>query len=239
MDTLSSAQVAAELVTTVARVDRAARGGLIGADRDDRGHWRFAPSAADALARRWGVAPLVEGVDRESLFVLAAVSRRPGGLTSARAVARVAGVSPTTAVTRLADLERRGLLRHRTYRIAAGRAIDQRRWEADWTAPAWAEIASAVGATRLPVAVRGPLTGGVPARYGHLFWNADLDDVDPDEHGAYVAGRVLDAPDSDALAWAYRRLTVADWRAAAARRGTGAARRALAESLAGGRVEHP
>ncbi len=228
---MSSTQVAAALVTTVARVDRAARGGWVEVERDDRGRWRFAPSAVEALARRWGVAPRVDGLDPQSLFVLAAVSRHPGGLASARAVARVAGISPTTAVSRLAALEDRGLIRQRTWRTAAGRAIDQQRWEADWTAPAWTEVAPAVAATRLPRANGERLTGGVPARFGHLFWNVDLDDVDPDEHGAYIAGRVLDTPDSDALAWAVRRLTAADWRVAAARRGTRPPRRALAESL--------
>src|SRR5579884_1838729 len=51
---------------------------------------------ADRVARRVGAVPVLPaGFDRMEMLVLAAVARAPLGLESARAVARVAGVSPT------------------------------------------------------------------------------------------------------------------------------------------------
>jgi hypothetical protein len=54
-----------------------------------------------------GIAPAITGLRREDVLVLAALGRRPLGLGSARAVARAAGVSPTTAgrsLNRLVDV---------------------------------------------------------------------------------------------------------------------------------------
>jgi len=79
----------------------------------------------------------------------------------------------------------------------------------------------------------------VPYRLHHLFWNADPNDLDTDEHGGYIAQRLLSSGDLDGLAWGAEHLPPGAWEQAAGARGLPARTRALAANLAAAGVEHP
>ena len=169
------------------------------------------------------------------LRVAAALSRRPFGLRSARAVARMAGVPPTTAARCLHRLSRRGIVRRRVDAVSAGAAghvggVDDRLA----CSAAWHEVATEVGRVALtPPAGPARSASRVPTRLAHLFWNADLRGVDPGAHGHYVASRILRADDCQALGWLARHLAPDAIRRAAAGRGLEPRRVALAHLLAG------
>ena len=168
------------------------------------------------------------------LRVAAALSRRPFGLRSARAVARMAGVPPTTAARCLHRLSRRGIVRHRVDAVSAGAAGHVTVWTIDWCSGPWHEVATAVGRVALsPPAGPARSASRVPTRLAHLFWNADLRGVDPGAHGHYVASRILRADDCQALGWLARHLAPDAIRRAAAGRGLESRRVALAHLLAG------
>src|SRR6478735_12120410 len=180
-------------------------------------------------------APTVGAPLRDAdLRVAAALSRRPFGLRSARAIARLSGVPPTTAVRCLHRLSRRGIVRCRVDATSAGTAGHVTVWTINWCAAAWHEVATEVGRVALPpqpAPVRS--ASRVPMRLAHLFWNADLRAVDPGAHGHYVASRILRADDCQALGWLARHLSPDAIRRAAAGRGLESRRVALAHLLAG------
>jgi hypothetical protein len=168
------------------------------------------------------------------LRVAAALSRRPFGLRSARAVGRLAGVPPTSAARSLHRLARRGIVRRRLDPVSAGKAGDVAVWTIDWCSASWHEVATEVGLVRRGTPARpAEPAPRVPARLAHLFWNADLRGVDPAAHGHYVASRILRADDCQALGWLARHLDPDAIRRAAAGRGLEPRRRALAHLLAG------
>ena len=201
-----------------------------------------------------GAGPVAPSARRRSdLAVAGALCRRPFGVRSARAVARAAGVSPTTAARALRGLHRDGIVIRRVDDVAAGHVGRVSVWTIDWRSPAWQAIAPEVGRRR--AAERSAATGDgpfravapaaaagdaarrpqrrVPGRLAHLFWNADLAGVDPRTHGSYVASRILRADDCQALGWLARTLHPDAIRAAAAGRGLDPRRVALAHLLAG------
>jgi DNA-binding Lrp family transcriptional regulator len=208
--TLTSGQVARELGTTVPRVLRAGRGGLVTMRR--RGNrFLFDAEAVEQLRRRWGAAPSIPGLTREDVLVLAALGRRPFGLRSARAVARAAGVSPTTAGSSLRRLAAQGYLARQTIRVAEGDARDVAVWTVRWTGAPWRRVAERVGQAALPEPAPAArpaqeADGRVPARLGHLFWNEDLQGLDLDRHAILVADRILRSEDPEAHAWMLQRL---------------------------------
>ena len=168
------------------------------------------------------------------LRVAAVLSRRPFGLRSARAVARLAGVPPTTAARCLHRLSRRGIVRCRVDAVSAGAAGHVTVWTIDWCAAAWHGVATEVGRVALrPPPAPARSASRVPTRLAHLFWNADLRGVDPGAHGHYVASRILRADDCQALGWLARHLSPDAIRRAAAGRGLESRRVALAHLLAG------
>jgi excisionase family DNA binding protein len=209
--TLTSGQVARELGTTVPRVLRAVRDGVVPTLR--RGNrFLFDAEAVEQLRRRWGTAPAIPGLTREDVLVLAALGRRPFGLRSARAVARAAGVSPTTAGSSLRRLVDQGYLARRTIRVAEGDVRDVAVWTVRWTGAPWLRVAETVGQAALPA---GPVPatrpgqeadGRVPPRLGHLFWNEDLQGLDLDRNAGLVADRILRSEDPEAHAWMLHRL---------------------------------
>jgi excisionase family DNA binding protein len=208
---LTSGQVARELSTTVPRVLRAVRRGEVRAVR--RGNrFLFDAAAVRELRRRWGVAPAVDGLTREDMLVLAALGRRPFGLASARAVARAAGVSPTTAGRSLSRLAERGYVARDTVRVAEGEARDAAVWTVRWTGSPWLRVAETVGQVVLPEEPAAPserprhAQGNLPPRLAHLFWNEDLQALDLDRHASLVADRILRSEDPEAHAWMLRRL---------------------------------
>jgi hypothetical protein len=183
--------------------------------------------------------------------VAAVLSRRPFGVRSTRAVARLAGVSPTTAARALHALARDGIACRRIDEVAEGNVRQLAVWTIEWRSPSWHDIASQVGRVRtesagqkqhrvepgVAAAVGRAATPAlaalrVPQRLAHLFWNADLSSVDAREHGSYVASRILRADDCQALGWLARHLHPEAIRAAAAGRGLDPRRATLAQVLA-------
>jgi len=66
----------------------------------------------------------------------------------------------------------------------------------------------------------------------HLFWNVAPEQLAVDEHGAFVARRLLQAGDLEGLAWGAAHLAAEDWNHAARARGLDRQRLALAANLA-------
>ncbi|MGF1616828.1 MAG: hypothetical protein ACFCU2_03345 [Acidimicrobiia bacterium] len=72
----------------------------------------------------------------------------------------------------------------------------------------------------------------VPGWLRHLFWNVDVDKLDVNRDGAFIAGRVLASADAQAHAWAATTLPSDAFLAAASQRGLDRRRAALARNLA-------
>lgn len=227
----TSGQVARELRVSIPRLHRAVRDGIVAAERTSGRHLRFSPEALDALRRAWGWCPPVAGLTREETFVLAALSRRPLGLRSARAVARAACVSATTASRCLARLRARGYVTHRNVRVAEGRARDVAVWTVRWGSARWLRVAAEIGRCVLPE-TDGSRTGRVPRRLAHLFWNVDVDALDPVRDAYYIADRLLRVGDAQGLAWLARAVPREAIVAATRGRGLDARRAALGRVLA-------
>lgn len=189
--------------------------------------------AGDAAATPWRPS---------DLSVAAALSRRPFGLRSARAVARLAGLSPTTAGRALRRLQRAGIVHQRADQVAEGNVREVRVWTIDWRSPTWHAIAGEVGKLSVATVAEESTAGAtstrrvarrIPARLAHLFWNADLATVDPTAHGAYVATRILRSDDCQALGWLARSLAPEHIRLATTGRGLERRRVVLGHLLAG------
>lgn len=214
MDTLlTSGEAARSLNTSVSRVLRAARAGVVRTTR--RGNRTlFDQSAVDQLRALWGQVSAQPGLSREDMQVLAALSRRPRGLRSVRAVARASGLSPTTAGRALARLAEKGYVARKKVRATEGRVLDVTVWVIRWASAEWLAVAAAVGSVVLPekagkadrpVSAR-PRGRRVPSRLAHLFWNEDLALLDVDRDAVLLASRILRSDDPEAHAWMMRAL---------------------------------
>jgi excisionase family DNA binding protein len=207
---LTSGEVAHRLGTSVPRVLRAAKRGEVGAVR--RGNrFLFDVDAVAVLRRRWGAVPSLPGLSREDVLVLAALGRRPLGLRSGRAVARTAGVSPTTAGRALRRLAERGYVTREPVRVTEGEVRDVPVWSVHWTGPAWLGAAAAVGQATLPVEreprrQRAPTRRRVPSRLAHLLWNEDLAALDAERDAVLIADRILRSEDPEAHVWMMEQL---------------------------------
>jgi DNA-binding transcriptional ArsR family regulator len=243
MDRLISApELATQLGTTLPRIHRAVRNGLIQPVPSSSRRLRFTADAIAVLRLRWGWTPIhvpghMDGADRgahtrEEMLALAALSRRPLGLRSARAVARVAGISPTTASRVLAVLAEQGLVTHTSVRVVEGTVRDITIWTVLWRSPAWRRLAGIVGQIVLPTAPPTPSGNPVPARLWHLFWDTDPRALRLDRHGPYIIDRVLRANDLEALAWMTRTAEAGSLRRASKRRGLTVQQRHLATLIA-------
>ncbi len=232
MDTISGAEAARRLGTSLPRVLRAIDRLGVEVVRGRGGRVRLSGTQLERLRGELGLVPSMEGLSRVETQVLAALARAPRGLASARAVARRAGVSPTAAAEAVRSLERRGLVRRERKWVAAGRARELELVRANLTAPEWPALAARLAPVRLPSRRDPPRPRRLPARLRHLFWNADPKRLDLRSHGAYVAERLLSTQDLDGLAWGAQALTAKDWEEAARTRGLSAGQRALARNLA-------
>jgi len=233
MDTMFTAsEVATALGVSVSRVHRAARTGVAEASVDPAGRLRLDPGAMAELRRRWGAVPSVRGLSREAVLALAALSRRPLGLCSARAVARAGGISPTTAARVLRELAARGYVEQRTERIVEGRVRDAQIWAVRWGSPEWLAVAGDVGRCVLPRPEGSAASRRVPRRLGHLFWNVDLGRLDVERDGRFIADRILRQDDPQALAWMAVTLRTKDIEAATHGRGMSRRRATLGRILA-------
>lgn len=142
------------------------------------------------------------GFSAADLRVLAALARRPFGLRSGRAVARQAGLSPTTASRALLHLAERGIVTHDTEQVAEGSVRDSGIWKIRWRSKSWVDLAATVGTVELPASPGAPRhTSQVPSRLAHVFWNEDVRALDIDRHGVLIADRILRSDDPEALAW--------------------------------------
>ncbi len=187
------------------------------------------------MARHLGVVPDVAGLSREEVLALAALARRPLGLRSARAVARVAGISPTVAARALARLGRKGLVRRRQQRVVLGAVADVEAWEAHVAHRRWPELAPMLARTVFPRHDNAADTDRrVPTWLRHVFWNADVRRLDVERDAAYIAGRILASDDTQAHAWAAQTLSAHAFARAATVRGVDPRRAALARNLAAG-----
>lgn len=197
----------------------------LGVPRTGRGTVRRvdANTAAQLIARR-GSTPRSSRTSSE-LRVLAALSFSPLGLTSFRAIAEKAGLSPTTTSRLTPRLAEERYVEQREVKTASGRAHRGIRWFAN--SRVWpADVREAVRATRLPRR-QVKQTAALPPELHHLFWNADVATLDPLASGSYLAGRLLDAPDLRAWQWALSNLPREAVETAVGRRGVSAQTRAL------------
>lgn len=235
MDTvLATGRVADRLGTTRSRVHRAVAQGVVRPEATSGGHLRFTASEIALLERRLGFAPAIAGLRREQVLVAAALLGRPLGLRSARAVARAAGISPTTASRALRHLEQKEMVRRRRRRVMLGAPTDVEVWEVDVRNRRWARLGPLLADTVFPEAVE-PVAGEgrVPIWLRHLFWNADVHLLDVQRDAAYIAGRILASDDAQAHAWAAATLPAEAFLHAARMRGVPGRRAALARNVAG------
>lgn len=224
----TASELARELGTSVPRVVRAAQ--RLGFDqRRGSGRLALTPQQAKRLRTVLGRSQPVPGLSATEVAILAALARSPFGLTSARAAARKAGVSPTAAARALTRLAGLGLVVSQDAVIAAGRARHVRLLHANRRHPRYRALAARLARVEPPESHRDE---EVPARLRHLFWNTDLAQLNVAHGGEYIARRLLRTLDPDGLAWGARNLYAAHWRAAACARGLEPAVRVMAENLA-------
>jgi hypothetical protein len=149
------------------------------------------------------------------------------GQKSLRAIAAKAGVSPTTTSHVIASLARDGYVEQRETKVASGRARREMRWFAN--SSRWApSLRDSVRRTRLPQ--RRPERRPLPPELHHLFWNADVSQLDLNADGSYLADRLLRSPDLRAWHWALTNVKRSDVEKALGRRGMDERARALAQN---------
>jgi len=229
----STGEVAAYLGTSRSRVHRAVAAGLVRPATTGGGHLRFTSKEVAVLQRRLGKTSRLPGLGREDELVLAALGRHPLGLRSVRAVARAAGISPTAAGRVLDRLQRAGLVKRQRRRVVLGRVGEVEVWRVDVAHPRWSRLSPALAGVVLP---EQPVGDGsdrkVPRWLRHLFWNVDVDRLEVERDGGFIAGRVLASEDAQAHAWAATALRPEAFLAAASVRGVDPRRAALARNLA-------
>lgn len=236
MDGSCSAAHAAELLgTNVPRLLRAAQ--RLGLKPRRRGVGRgsrveLTPAEVERLRAALGVQPVVHGLSRVQVQVLAALARSARGVLSARSLAARAGVSPTTASHAVEELEERGLVVRETMRLPLGSVRDVAVLRADLRSPDWSRIAPLLRRVRPPERRQTPARR-VPSALRHLFWNTSESQLDVQYAGDYIARRLIQVGDLDGLAWGADQLDASHWRHAARTRGLTPAMRALALNLAG------
>lgn len=232
MDSISGAEVAARLGTSIPRVVRAAeRLGM----RRGPGRLSLTQAQYEELRDELGATPRIGELTPTEVKVLAALRRAPLGLVSARAVASRAGVSPTAASSALRSLQQQELVYRKSAMLALGRAREAEVWHANVLHPDWSEIAGRLGDVRPPKRRPSPERGSrtrVPARLRHLFWNVDPVQMDTRRAGPFIARRLLRSDDPEGLTWGAIHLKPSDWREAARGRGLDPKVRAMAENLA-------
>lgn len=170
MDTYrTTGQVSRELGVSVPRVLRAVREGVVPAGR--RGNRTvLSDQSVESLRTRWGSVPRLDGLTREEVLVLVALSRRPLGLRSARAAALDAGISPTTASRALRRLQGLGYLEQTRQQVPGAASGTDETWRVRVGRPPWSHTAGRLAGARLPTprGTPAPVTA-VPARLLHLF----------------------------------------------------------------------
>ncbi len=184
--------------------------------------------AALGVARSAGT-----GLSRTELQVLAALARAPRGVVSRRALARRAGVSPTTASSAVDALLERGLVTTSIERVALGRAQDVEMLRAAPTALNASRLRRSVTEARTATSAHAaPTPGRVPNELMHVFWNTAWNQLQLPDSAPYVARRLASSDDLDALAWGAALLDADSWSHASRTRGLSPQRRRLIDNLA-------
>lgn len=232
---MSAAAFAREMETSLPRVVRAIE--RLGLDaRQDNGRMKLRPADVTRLREELGVSPpRIPGLTSMEVKVLSALAHAPLGLTSARAVAERAGVSPTTASRAIKSLCEQGLVTVERRTLAAGRARTVELIRVGYGSPSWQRLAGAIAHVRPRARRPRTLSPRVPVRLRHLFWNTAPAQLDTERAGGYIARRLLTVGDLEGLAWGAAHLSAADWRHAARTRGISPQRRALALNYAAAR----
>ncbi|MHB1891747.1 MAG: MarR family transcriptional regulator [Acidimicrobiales bacterium] len=119
-------------------------------ERTAGGHLRLTPGEVRALRQALGTRPSVAGLTWQDTLVLAALSRHPLGLVSARAVALRAGISPTTAARALRRLREAGYVEQVERDVAEAHVRRISLWQVRYSSPRWLEVAAEVGEVDLP-----------------------------------------------------------------------------------------
>jgi len=124
-----------------------------------------------------------------------------------------------------------GLVERSAITVAEGTARRRLLWRLNHRSAMWPDLAAVLASVAVPRRTTTKASR-VPERLAHLFWNASLSEVDVDRDAVYIARRILDSDDLDALAWGARHLPTAAWAEVSSQRGLAANRRALARNLA-------
>jgi hypothetical protein len=232
MDTYSLSGAARALGTSAPRVRRTVDRLGMRVDRTASGVFRLTQGQVDELARELGVLPVLPGLSRVEIRVLAALSRSPRGVASVREAARRAGVSPTAASRALARLQSDGLITATPMMLARGHAAEATVFEVRFGSRQWLELAPAIARVRLPVNHEQRHAKRVPPYLLHLFWNVTPAQLDVEASSPFIARRLITSFDPDGLAWGTANLPASAWEHAAGTRGLPPAQRALAQNLA-------
>jgi hypothetical protein len=222
------------LHTSIPRVRRAlADCGLL-VVKSEGGRALIPLSTYQQLVLRLGAVPLVPGLSREEVLVLAVLNLRPLGLSSARAAAQAGGISPTSASRALGRLLDLGYVRHDVEKLVEGKVVERPIWRIRRSGAPWQHVVPLIRQVVPPEtkAQQGKLPRRVPGRLAHLFWNADLNKVQLPRDARYVAGRILRSNDTQALSWMARSLTPKAIVEASQARGMDRHQQALARNLA-------
>ncbi|HUX03771.1 MAG TPA: hypothetical protein VMV53_02535 [Acidimicrobiales bacterium] len=219
------AAVADSLGTTVHRVTRAVERmdiRLSGSAKRGGPGRTLTEGDVERLRSALGSAPRTRAFTREELFLLAALAAEPRGFASIRALARSAGVSPTTAAAGVERLARRHLVMQKAgLTRMSGRVVDATLIVANHSSAAWSRHAGEISATTPPISGAGREPIVIPRRFWHLFWNASPATIRVDEHPDYIAARLLRSGDRQAELWAVGHLPAASIEKAAHLRGVG------------------
>jgi DNA-binding Lrp family transcriptional regulator len=232
MDTYSLAATARRLGTSSPRIRRAVDRLGLAVEQDASGAFHLTEEQVSELACGLGVTPPIPGMSRTDAQVLAALSRSPRGVSSAREAARRAGVSPTAAGRALARLVGRGLITQTSMTLARGHASEVTVYQVPFGSDEWLALAPVVAKVHLPHRASRPGAKRVPPHLLHLFWNTAPAQLDVDTSAPYIARRLLMTFDPDGLAWGTVNLPASAWEHASATRGLEPAQRALAHNLA-------
>lgn len=235
MDSYSVATAAGALGTSPPRVYRAIKRLGMNPCVGQRGVILTA-AQFEALSDSLGDAKPVGTLSRESVKVLAALAAKPRGVRSNRTIARAAGVSPTTVGNALGSLEKADLLRVERRVLPEGGARTVNVVALNLRSFDWRSVASDVRKVQLhPEPRRASDPRIVPARLRHHFWNAAHNNLRLPENADYVASRLLNTNDPDAVVWAAEHLPVNAIRKACAIRGIDKAHKRLIMNLADSR----
>jgi DNA-binding Lrp family transcriptional regulator len=232
MDTYSLSGAARVLGTSAPRVRRAVDRLGMRVDRTASGVFRLTQRQVDELAGELGAMPVLPGLSRVEVRVLAALSRSPRGVASVREAARRASVSPTAASRALVRLASDGLITATPMMLARGHAAEATVYQVRFSSPQWLELAPAIARVGLPVSHERSPAKQVPPYLLHLFWNAVPAQLDVQDSSSFIARRLITSFDPDGLAWGTANLPASAWEHAAATRGLQPAQRALAHNLA-------